>query len=563
MGSAVMMVTGVLILLGVGVHRVFGNSVVSYQAYQGQNYYTQPHEYHYNTDSLSYSNEKLESYQQKRQDRQVDAIEISEENYNEGIDGFGFDYDQDKNKGAQDDTLSQSLNSEDKKKFGSGVGASHFGQNVVPSRNKNPPNNDNRFGFGVGISNFGQNVLPSRNRYYKKPLNNDKRFGFGVGVSQFGNNVVPARTKNDKKPLNNNKRFGFGVGVGQFGQNVVPARKQKKKTPLDNDKRFGFGVGVSNFGQNVVPAGNNQKKIDDDKRFGFGVGVSPFVKNIIPGSKTELNNDKRFEFGADVSQFVQNALTNDDAVVLDSDESKNDRDGNNEKRFSAGVSSFIPNPTQGASNEGGEENLTPWQKAQKRRIQEAVKKVNATFIPVQQYFNYSYLTGHDPEDEVYHVGSIGKFFGERILSLPDLLSKDRPFTEFWKYLVDTEENNLQNKIQSRIAAGEPLYTNRNREGGFVYEFIEKNPWWHENLAFCTQSQTERFSPKSLACSLLIDFGLTILIELIFMKDLVICTGLLYLTGDTSLCLALYVSKLAFPTWYSQNTPWMANNVHLN
>ena len=92
--------------------------------------------------------------------------------------------------------------------------------------------------------------------------------------------------------------------------------------------------------------------------------------------------------------------------------------------------------------------------------------------------------------------------------------------------------------------------------------IESSPWWHETMTFCTKSKTERYSPKSLACSLIIDFGLTILIELIFFKDLLLCAGTVYLTGDSNLCLALYVSKLAFPSWFSADTPWLADNVHL-
>ena len=130
-------------------------------------------------------------------------------------------------------------------------------------------------------------------------------------------------------------------------------------------------------------------------------------------------------------------------------------------------------------------------------------------------------------------------------------------------MADNEENKLQDKLRSRIASGEALYTNKKRAGGFMFDLIESNPWWHETMTFCTQAKTEKFSPKSLACSLIIDFGLTILIELLFFKDLLICAGLMFVTGDTNLCLALYVSKLAFPEWYSQDTPWLASNVHLN
>ena len=299
--------------------------------------------------------------------------------------------------------------------------------------------------------------------------------------------------------------------------------------------------------------------MDDDKRFGFGVGISQFGQNVIPerNNKDNLDNDKRIAFGTGVSQFGQNVISSGNLLGLN--DNTTNKNGNDDEKKIAAVSSVNSQETLDGDDE---DNLSPWQKLQKSRIKKTVEKVNATFLPVQQYFNYSYLTGHNSEEEVYHVGTIGKYFGQFILNLPDLLPKSRS-SEFWKYLVETEENNLQKKLKSRIDAGEPLYTNRNREGGFVYEFIEKNPWWHEQIAFCTQSATERFSPKSLACSLIIDFGLTILIELIFMKDLVICTGLMYLTGDTSLCLALYVSKLVYPNWYSQDTPWMANNVHLD
>jgi len=371
-------------------------------------------------------------------------------------------------------------------------------------------------------------------------------YDYDLEYSQANNGAQQATNTHGNK-VGDDKRFGFGVGVSQFGQNVVSGSANTQK---DHENKFGFGVGISQFLQNVVPKGSNDPQ--NDKRIGshFGQNVVPGITNNGDAVQDALNT---LGFGSGGANIL--SVTNtDDADVNSTD-----------KRFNAGVSAFnqnlVPQGTPDKDAEEDDSHLTPWEKLQKKRIEEVVKKVNATFEPVKHYFNFTYLTGHEDGDETYHVGTLGKQFGEFILNLPDLLPKDR-LSGIWKFLFDNEEQILQTKLKTNIANGETLYTNKNRDGGFVFELIESNEWWHETMTFCTKAKTERFSPKSLACSLIIDFGLTILIELLFFKDLVICSGLMYLTGDTTLCLALYVSKLAYPDWYSQNTPWMANNVHL-
>ena len=125
-----------------------------------------------------------------------------------------------------------------------------------------------------------------------------------------------------------------------------------------------------------------------------------------------------------------------------------------------------------------------------------------------------------------------------------------------------EELELKERIDNRIKDGEVIYTNRKRDGGYLYHFVEQNPWWHTLLAFC-QTSTEQFSPKSFACTIIADFGLTLLIKLVFLRDLMICAGMTLLTGDTNICLAFYISKLAFPGWLGDyDTPWIVHNVHL-
>ena len=125
-----------------------------------------------------------------------------------------------------------------------------------------------------------------------------------------------------------------------------------------------------------------------------------------------------------------------------------------------------------------------------------------------------------------------------------------------------EELELKARLEDKIGEGEVLYTNRKRDGGFLYQLVERSPWWHSLLTFC-QTASQQFGPKSLACSIIADFGLTLLIKIVFLRDLVVCAGLTALTGDTNLCLALYISKLAFPGWLGDyDTPWIDHNVHL-
>ena len=125
-----------------------------------------------------------------------------------------------------------------------------------------------------------------------------------------------------------------------------------------------------------------------------------------------------------------------------------------------------------------------------------------------------------------------------------------------------EELELKERIGDKIRAGEVIYTNRKRDGGFLYQLVERSPWWHRLLTFC-QTTTKQFDPQSLACSIVADFGLTLLIKLVFLRDLLVCAVLTALTGDTNICLAFYISKLAFPGWLGDyDTPWIAHNVHL-
>ena len=110
--------------------------------------------------------------------------------------------------------------------------------------------------------------------------------------------------------------------------------------------------------------------------------------------------------------------------------------------------------------------------------------------------------------------------------------------------------------------------------------METSPWWHTQLAFCTKSPTEKYSPKSVFCDLVIDFGLSFLIQLVLVRvliaffssllffigqvrDLAICAGMTLLAGDSKVCLAYYVSQLAWPGWMGDfDMPWIAHNVHL-
>ncbi len=60
----------------------------------------------------------------------------------------------------------------------------------------------------------------------------------------------------------------------------------------------------------------------------------------------------------------------------------------------------------------------------------------------------------------------------------------------------------------------------------------------------------------------VNFGLTLLIKLVVLRDLGLCALATLVTGETRLCLALVLSKLVWPGWTGdRETPWIAHNVH--
>ena len=219
-----------------------------------------------------------------------------------------------------------------------------------------------------------------------------------------------------------------------------------------------------------------------------------------------------------------------------------------------------------------------WEYLQHERVEDVVDEVNSMFQPLQDYFNYKLLTGYHSGDDTYHVGSVAKHISKVLQTLPDITVLPR-LTWLWRWILSGktergscakklfldllgEELELKKRIEDKIRNGEVLYTNRKRNGGFLYHSLETNPWWHKMLTFC-QTSADQFGPKSFACSFLADFGLTLLIKLVFLRDLLICGGLTVVTGDTNLCLAFYISKLAFPGWLGDyDTPWIVHNVHL-
>ena len=203
---------------------------------------------------------------------------------------------------------------------------------------------------------------------------------------------------------------------------------------------------------------------------------------------------------------------------------------------------------------------------QKQSYEASAAAFNASFQQDREYFNLRYLTGIEGNSTPYQVGTFGTYFGETLKKLPGLSFTPR-LTSFWNWMFGEDVKKLYSVLDEKIESGEVLYTNKKRDGGFLYRGIETNPWWHRAMAFCSFTEEEKeldgFGPKFFMCSLIMDFGLTILMKLVFLRDLTICGGITFLTGDTNLCLAYYISKLAFPGWTGdRETPFLAHNVHL-
>merc|ERR1719278_227448 len=97
------------------------------------------------------------------------------------------------------------------------------------------------------------------------------------------------------------------------------------------------------------------------------------------------------------------------------------------------------------------------------------------------------------------------------------------------------------------------------------EWFEESPWFHKVVSFCTREDTDKETHKSFACKLIFDFGFTLLIELVNLRDVFLCAMISSATGDPSVCLALTLTKIAFPQVLqsSEDSPYAGlGNVHL-
>ena len=223
------------------------------------------------------------------------------------------------------------------------------------------------------------------------------------------------------------------------------------------------------------------------------------------------------------------------------------------------------NQERGRQNIDIHENKTHWEKIQEKRIHHTTHTFNSSVMPHKDHFSYHYWAGVQPDeiDHLYDVGSVSKYFGELLQSLPSFsLPK---LTNFWNFLLRDEEKNLYAKLHEEIQKGEPLYTNRPRKADFLYDAIESHPWWHGAVTFCTNHGKPEFDANYFVCNVVFDLGLTIFMKLVFLRDLVVCTILTAISGDLNICLAMYITKLAFPGLIDgdRETPWITNNVHLD
>ena len=230
---------------------------------------------------------------------------------------------------------------------------------------------------------------------------------------------------------------------------------------------------------------------------------------------------------------------------------------------------FLNSRIETKGRENSESELTNWENFQNQRYDESAAVFNASFQQNREYFNLKYLIGIEEGKSVpIKVGTISSYVDETLRNLPGI--GFTPFNAFWKWLFRDDVKKLYAVLRNKMKNGEVVYTNKNRDGGLLYTAIESNPWWHRAMAYCAYTEKEKIyggfgkGPKGFMCSVIFDMGLTILRKLVFFRDLTICAGLTFLTGDTNLCLALYIAKLVFPDWtgFSRETPYLAHNVNL-
>ena len=219
-------------------------------------------------------------------------------------------------------------------------------------------------------------------------------------------------------------------------------------------------------------------------------------------------------------------------------------------------------PNQKSRNEMEEKHTKEWGNIQQERLKTTATLFNASILPHLDHFTYSRLTGLSHGERPYRVGTLGQYAADLLTSLPGTNFVPR-LTWLWKYLVDGEEKKLKGRLADKMRRGEAVFTNRRRSGGLLLRAVESSPWWHRGLAWCSSQEVATYGPEDAACSLLLDLGLTLVSRLAALRELMVCAALTLAAGDSGLCLALVISKLAFPGWAGDgDTPWLANNVHL-
>ena len=248
-------------------------------------------------------------------------------------------------------------------------------------------------------------------------------------------------------------------------------------------------------------------------------------------------------------------ISSDKANTLGEKTSKQKEE--NEKRFELfSPSSFIEPQElpESASNPRDE------------KVKLVFESVNASFAPLAPFF--SHLNLKERERPAYRAGTLGSYVGAALSSLPALTPPASTLhTPLWSSLISQEEQLLGAKLARLQESGEPLYTSRRRQGGAGLAWLEQSPWLHKTLTFCTGGKPEdsQNKPKGLACSLIFDFGVDVLLMVVHLRDLVVCALVTSATGDPGVCLALLLTKLAFPGVLDNedSLPYVGlGNVHL-
>ena len=85
------------------------------------------------------------------------------------------------------------------------------------------------------------------------------------------------------------------------------------------------------------------------------------------------------------------------------------------------------------------DNISNWERLQKKRKENVVKIVNSTFQPLQDYFNYERLTDYHAGDETYHVGSIARHLSQLVQTLPDIGIVPK-LTWLWHFIIKGEQH---------------------------------------------------------------------------------------------------------------------------